>query len=707
MATVDAEAPAPQRARTPPRWWPAPALVALIGLVATYVGYYAVQMHRFDNDEQFAVTGGRIFERDFVQGLTDKIIFNRGPERLTSLVMWVPNTLFSSTPDQMRGAHLLLGTAFCLAAIPAYALGRGMGLARRPSLAVAAMTLLTPWLILGTTFLNVTLALPLTAAFVWACWRTAVRPSALGDVLVLVLALLNITARAAHAPFAILVAIPVVWAAWHARPAGEPATASLRRLPGRLIRAHPVLAAVGILAVLVLLVARPATPFGAAYGVQTASPRLIDLSGMWDHLGLATAELTLGTAYLPVIIGVPWLVMQSLRPSSLETGAFAATALGLFAIFVWVTGTVGTTSEERYVAVLGLLPVVAFGAAVFRREVSFVGTLVVGVLASRAVVTNGVYPDDGIYSYILGPARQFFSNVILGRLSAVVGHDDPTFAMIIAVAAALCLVAALRSRIAVARTATAAGIAAVIVVGTAGGAYAMQKFAPGRQPWLSFERAAWVDSATGNRAALMLENDPHPNGDRQYTSLLAQFFNRTLCCGSVPDLRPYVDGARDGAIRLPFPTPGYVVHFTGYHNVGLDARRVRTSTALGAAEPMILERFNATPRAAYVIDGPAPDGSLTSGAGAIVRILPAAPRRRACLRVPLSLPAQSAGRVGYRVTSGHRRITGDLRRSGVTTVAVPIPRRGDVAIRATTAGPKERGGTVAILGEVRLQRCGA
>ena len=169
--------------------------------VYVYVLSYALDATNYFNDANGNLMGGRLIAHDLDVLVSEGGgVFQRGAERLTPLLLALPVEVFSSGADEVRGGQALLVAAYVLVAVPAYALMRGLGVPGWPAVALAAAAITGPWIVFGTTMLNVTLAAPLTAAFVWAAWRTAVEPSRGREVLVIVLAALMTTARAGARP---------------------------------------------------------------------------------------------------------------------------------------------------------------------------------------------------------------------------------------------------------------------------------------------------------------------------------------------------------------------------------------------------------------------------------------------------------------------------------------------------------------------------
>ena len=216
--------------------------------VTAYVLTFALDTTAYLNDEYGSVIAGRGMAREpgEIVSAAGAGLF-RGPERLTSVLLAVPDALLGSTPDEMKAGHVCC-LAYALTAVPAYALLRGLDVPRWPSVGLAVAAILGPWAVFGTTMLNVTLAAPLTVVFVWAAWRAVVAPTLGAEALAVLAAALMTTARASHAVFFGAAVLAAVLAAWWARPAaatpldaGSPALAlrrATRSSSGRAARAR-------------------------------------------------------------------------------------------------------------------------------------------------------------------------------------------------------------------------------------------------------------------------------------------------------------------------------------------------------------------------------------------------------------------------------------------------------------------------------------
>jgi len=486
---------------------------------------------------------------------------------------------------------------------------------------------------------------------------------------------------------------------WVRRAPGEP----LRRYPVTLARTHPLLVGVSVAAVLVVAVLGPATVVGPAYAPQGRFT--LPLDAMWNYLGHWTAQLTVSTGYLPMIIGAPWLLRELVRPRSPETGTFAAVALGLFAVWVYLTANHGTQLEERYVAVLGALPVIAFGAAIVRREAWPLGTLIVGALVARAVVAKGVsgLPGEDAFAFFIAPGRLFYDHVLINRATTILPFGDEHAGTVIMVGVLAVAVAAtvlvMRRR----GTAPVAGVlAAVFVVCAVTGAYCLGRYTPATQPERSLYGSAWIERATrGEPTVLWAYDTPETVGGRRYLIQLASFFNANTCCGFwLADLPVLLGEGGEVPARRDDAEPTHLVRFTGFHPLVFASRTVQRSTYLGHLELRVERPTDLPLRAAARIEGTDPDGRLDPGGRATVTYLPAGREPGRCLDMEV-LSAPGAQRpVPYRVTGGGRTVAGTVADGRPRVVTVPVGDGGRATVAVPRSSPDRLG-----LGESRIRPC--
>ncbi len=638
------------------------ALGAAVAGVTAYVLTYALDTTSFLNDEYGNVIGGRLMAREPLESLTatSGTVFGRGPERLASIVLAVPDAVLSGAASELRASHVLLALAYALVAVPAYALLRGLDVPRWPAVGLAVAAILGPWMVFGATLLNVTLAAPLTVAFAWTAWRAVVRPSLGAEALAVGVAALMTTARASHAVFFAAAVLAAVATAWWTRPEGEP----LARVPLHLVRRTPLIVAVTVVGALALLVFGTGTLAGRDY--EAAARLSLPWEQLWAALGWTTAVLAIATGFVPLMVGGAWAARQAVRPADLRSGAFAVIALTIFFAYVYLMGASGAQEQERYAAPLAALPIVALGAALFRRgEATVIGTAIVGLLVARAIATRAVDAGGEALNHFFSPAELFFSKVVVGRLTTILpaGDHTATVAALLAVAAAMlaCLAPkyerAWHRNIKVPGTGRGAGavVVALVVLGVVSGVYTLRKYEPATSPG-DLDAMAWLDRVTGGEDALLWNYQWAGNAaDRDYRTRLTLHFNSSPCCG---EWRPHPGGLLrpDGSVTRAGtdPVPRFVAGPTGFRPIVFAAELVAKPEAYG--QRMRVDRFvDEAPRAAARIEGAAEDGAVDRSARFVA--LPALGDR--CLDVQLYVRPDAPGPVGFALGGERGRLKAD------------------------------------------------
>ncbi|HEV2811717.1 MAG TPA: hypothetical protein VGW10_00580 [Solirubrobacteraceae bacterium] len=636
--------------------------LAVAGLTA-YVLTIALDTTAYLNDEYANVIVGRGMARDpgEILSASGGGLF-RGPERLTSVLLAIPDAVFASAPAQMRAGHVLLALAYALVAVPAYALLRGLDVPRWPAVALAVAAAAGPWLVFGTTMLNVTIAAPLTILFVWAAWRAIVRPSVPAEVLAVAIAALMTTARASHVAFFAGAALAAVAAAWWTRAEGE----GLARLPRRILSRTPVIAGVTLLGLVIVVVLGPERFAGDAYD-QSAS-LTFPVDRIWASLGWTTAVLGLATGFVALPIGGAWALRQLVTPTDVRTGTFAVLAVSLVFLYAYVAGAAGAQEQERYPAVLGALPLIALGAALFRREVWLLGTAIVGLVAARATATRGIAEATEPLSYFFEPAQLFFSKVVIGRLTVALPADDQMVTIAtVGIAVLAVAIAALAARRAVA----AGTVAAVLALALVTGVYTVEKYEPATAPG-DLEEVAWLDRAVDGETSVFWNYHWSINAaDRDVRTRQTLYHNESACCGEWrPEFPESVPA--DGRLERD-PEPTFVAGHDIYRPVVFAARQVARPKGYG--HPMRLERFVDGPRAAAHVRGAGPDGAVED-APARIEAYPAL--RGHCLDVVVTAPADASGPVGYALGPERGSVAPGGKKVVRADGGVPVRRTGDV-----------------------------
>ena len=646
--------------------------LAVAGVTA-YLLTYAFATTSFLNDEYGTVTGGRVIARDLAELFTATGgVFARGPERLTSLVLALPNWLLSGTPAEMKAGHALLALSYALVALPAYALLRGLDVPRWPAAGLAVVAILGPWAVFGVTLLNVTLAASLTIMFAWLTWRAVVRPSVGAELLAVGAAALMTTARASHATFFAAAVLAAVATAWWTRPEGV-------RFGVHLVRRTPVIAAVTVVGALALLVFGSSALAGRDYADAARLDFPVDQ--VWSALGWTTAVLTIAGGFLPVIVGGAWALRQAVRPADVRAGAFAVIALATFFAYVYLMGASGAQEQERYAAPLLALPVVALGAALFRRgEAWLIGTLVTGLLCFRAIATRGVDPGAEPLSHFFTPALLFFANVIETRLPVAVAT-----VLVVGAAAAVVVVRRLRPL----------AVAALVALGAVAGVYTLEKYEPATAPG-DLDGLAWADDAVDGEPSLFWNYRWAANAaERDFRTRQALYFNGSLCCAEAPpDLVRYLDRS-DG--RIPRsgsePDPRFLVGHSGYRPIAWAARE-SSRPEVGGLKMRVVE-FVDEPVAAGIVVGAGEDGAVDEEA----TVGFVGGRGRTCLDLELYNREDAPGPIGFETRPGTGAVRGERGRL-----------RPDQArwtrLRVNTTIHRTGGEVPLYIGEIRYVGCG-
>jgi hypothetical protein len=702
-------------------WWPSIALAAVAVFAAAFVVHYGLSAHDLQPDEFDTVLGGRDFDRSFLHTLFAISPVGRGPERLAALVFALPNALFNDTATVFRVAHVLLGLVYLSAAIPVYALARGLGLERWQALFPTAGAVLTPWLLYGGTLLNVTVAYPTAMALAWATWRAVVRPGLRTDALVLLFGVLGAMARESHVGFLAASALAVLVQTWRDRPAGESLRDGLRAYPGRVVRSHPLLVGAAAALLIPIFVFGTHRLLGSSYEATSIS-NPVTLRSVLDAAWAAASELTMGTGYLPMIIALPWLAHELLRPRSRETGAFAVIAFGMFAAFIamvvyFTATTTGIGDAERYVAVLAGLPPLAAALALFRREVGPLSAAVSGLLLARAIATQGLYSSTAPYDYFLAPARLFFTVVMQGQLSGRLPFSDHHIAttLLLAIVAAAAAIMFLRhhpGRLGRAGVAACAALAlgVSVALGAVSGIYIADKFeALDTSPALSFDEQTFVDAATGLKPVALWDYAPGADPRIPYEAEQAEFFNRsfqaTLHLAGMPrtvdvarNITATVD-PRTGQLRTTSALPAYLLEPIRFTRVGFDARIVAGPSTVFGPLPFALARFNGRPRVAWTVTGTEDEGwILAPGHGATIRLFPTA--RPSCWQTDVLTPPVVSSPIRFDVTGPGLHQSGTLGASSAAVLHLHSPTGAPSAIRVEVRGAGKLASGLAVVAAI-------
>jgi hypothetical protein len=269
-------------------------------------------------------------------------------------VLLAPLVTLFSLPTAIHLAHGLNALLFASAAIPAYLLTRWVVPSRVASLAVAALTVLVPWIAFSLSLLTEVVGYPAVVWAVYAIVRTVAQPSGRADVLALVAIAI---AYAARTQFVFLFAVLPAAIALHGVSYGLAEAEPGRRWQGArrsaidAVTRHPVVWGAVALGVIVLLVGEN------VYGSYRA---YVDQPDLWpagtgaaliDHVN----QIAVGVAVLPVVLTGAFVVTAFLRPAGdRRAHALAAVLVILLPALTLIATSFdqtfgGKLPQERYI----------------------------------------------------------------------------------------------------------------------------------------------------------------------------------------------------------------------------------------------------------------------------------------------------------------------------------------------------------------------
>ncbi len=293
-------------------------------------------------------------------------------------------------PQAATVAHALNALLLVSAAVPAFLLARSVSRSAGAGYAAAALTAVTPWLVLSTTLLTENVAY---AAFTWSvlfCHRAIARPSPRRDVVALAGIALAFLARTQL--FVIALALPVALVLHEVGVAArEDARTALPNGVKRAVARHRVLSVgylVGIVVAGLLAVAGQLGGIVGNYVVPFEGDLLPE--GFWSAVAAHFDQIALGVGLLPVVLSASWLVTTAIHTDHREAHAFAALLAVLVPLVLFeVTSfdlrfTPGQFIQDRYLVYL--VPLFAVGSAAWLTAHGHVRTRLVSSVCAGLVV---------------------------------------------------------------------------------------------------------------------------------------------------------------------------------------------------------------------------------------------------------------------------------------------------------------------------------
>jgi hypothetical protein len=605
-------------------------------------------------------------------------------------------------PAAATAAHALNALLLVSAGVPAFLLARAVAGTNGAGYVAAALTAVSPWLVLSSTLLTENAAY---AAFTWSvflCHRAIVRPSARGDAAALAGLALAFLARTQLVVLVLALPAALVLHAIGLSARRGPGFAAVRRGVVRTIAEHRLLVyayAAGAVGLALLAVA------GALGGVvgNYAVPFEGDLlpPEFWRFAAAHFDQVALGAGILPVVLSASWLVTTAVHPEREEGHAYAALLLVTVPLLTFeVTSfdlrfSPGQFIQDRYL--MYLVPLFAVGCAAWltqrthtaARALSAVGAALALVLLLRLT------PDEDEIVFWAAPAAAFRPALV--DSASWLGLSEIAFLQIATVVSVLVVIplAWRAPRVAL----VGAGLA-LAAFGAVQAGYVFDRFV---EPALVRQDVAerdWIDGAVPGKQSVALV----PGGAHAPTPWWeAEFWNKDVDRALRVDMRPTftpfpVDDVSvdDVAGRLSGPQPSdYLVLAHSETRLGF----VETAEVAADASLRVV-RVPRPYRLSWTTRGLTTDGWTRELRPVTIRLFGLGAPVRRSVTLTLAASARSPRPFGFVLTGGGDFVRGTVAPGGArppVELTVCVPRRGYVDLRLRTYGSvREDGGVVSL-----------
>lgn len=684
--------------------------------VLLLLAWHGSDNHYVFRDEANAIVLGRIISTDVSQAITGTVA--RGPERMTSLFAGAAASLADGPARQVALLHLWAAVCQALVTIPVFLAAREFGLGRWPALVPAALASTGSFAFYGIFTLNTSIGVLTGALLLWGMVRALRRPGLATDLLIAVALALLVLSRLGWAPLVAALAPAVLAAIWLERPADERVGTWFARLPGRLLRRHPLLAPAAAVLIVVALVSGPSSLLGGEmYGGVRLQPPL-DLPVLWDNTRVLGAHLAIGLALVPLVLALPLLVRGLVRPTDAMEGGFAWLVLGLLVVFSYAYYF--SMNEDRYFAILVAPLALAAALAVFRRPPPLWAIGVSGVVVVALVASSYEWPVRDPYDYFIAPTSRFFGDVVVGKIVQRLPGSAELWAVLVtavAVGAALLVVAVARRPRALGRAGLAgAGVvlAGVLAFQVAAMDHPARKFTQlvGMEQ-VTDAQLELLDRGGGGDAVQPLAVDGLVDPDLAAQLQILEGYNRTLQltpfsvgrASKVPGLS--LQGTLDwrtGRVRGQPPTP-VLLQVAGTAPIGFEGRLLPIEPAFPWAQ---LVRPELPLQATWFMRGTEQDRYPAAGRAVVVRVWPTGRANRCLTGEALAHPFAD-GPARFRLSGGGRTRTGVLKPTVPRPIALPVSATRPTTFELTGQARRAsdgvvRGPTLSSLAVVRCPR---
>jgi len=573
-------------------------------------------------------------------------------------------------------AHVLNAVLFASAAIPVYLLGRRV-VPPGCALVVAGLSVALPWAVNTATAMSESAAYP---AFVWAvlaCHGALAGPSPRRDALAIgALALAFFT----RPQFLILAGV-------------LPLAALVLDGPRQALRRHRVLTGAYVAAALVVV---PLAALGQShrllgdYGVTATEGSLLP-SGVWKAAAIHLDIVAVGLGVIPFLLGTAWTY------SNLRSGPVAARAFAAFAGISLPLLALETASYDlrfggegvirgRYLFYVAPILLIGTAAALIGRFPVW-GLVGASAFFAATVAFADFHRFPGIY---LDSAESVLNGVIR---DVSPGLPPGVFVALCGVLiGAICL-----AFVRLPRPAVMLGVPVLLFAFTASTTgYAFERLLSSRTaagfPVTGQDRVRnWIDTAAGGRSVALL---PYSVSRDWFPSAVAwwdaEFWNSSIV--------PTYVGPNGRYTYAPFPSK--TLHI-GPHGVAagtehapkfvltapVDSRFGLAGKQVAANVGLTLSKVKRPWRATWVSRGLEPDGWITPGRRAFVRVfaVPGDRSEKVKVAVTLDSPPEATGEVRYRIGTTSGSLAPTVRTVAETKVCVPAGGHADIPVRSERA----------------------
>jgi hypothetical protein len=652
----------------PAAWAACTSLVLVAAGIAGYYGLRATSWSVMTDELQVVRLAESIAERLLPVPVIHGVYYGA----LSQLYPLLLAPLFGllSPPAAQTAAHALNAVLLPSAAWPAYLLARSVTESRSASLAAAALTAFTPWLVLTATLLTENVAYP---AFVWAmylCHRALAKPSVGGDALALAGLALAFFARTQLVVLAVVLPLALL----------------VHAGPKRAVKGHPQLVCAYSAALTIAALLFFAGSLGSVVGNYAVSfdgdvlPR-----GLWEATASHLVHVVVGAGVVPFVFATAYVLLTLPRRDRGPAHAFAA----LFAVCVPLLSlevasfdlrfTAHAFGQDRYLFYVTPLFAVGMAAAMVSRAAMRRFALL--VLAAFALVTwlvleFGDYRDRTV--------------IFWASPAAAVHTVFPNDAVLVAVAALLVL-AALLMLWRVPRFALPVAAVVLSLTGAAQAIYVFERYvepALTRPPAMKLARN-WIDRRVPGGASVALV--PAPRDTAAYwweAELWNKQVERVLRVNNGPVFSPFPTDdltldLRRGLLRGPQPS-AYLALSGSEKRFHLVEQR-----ALGGSAALKLVRVRRPYRLDWATRDITPDGWTVAGRAATIRVYGSAGNVRRRVVIVLAASKRAALPLDFTLRGGGQVRSGSVDPGGArppVRLDVCVPRNGFVDLRLTSHG---------------------